>query len=969
MRLVSNIHTSTYHEISRKLLQKEFSIGFLLNFNDKERGGFSIKPLLIQLINDNKQYIKIPFVDHTYLELLRVYPKPFINIFRNLTDDALIQKLIDNGAGYLQHATEPLKTLKKEERNALTHIYRKNFEALYPYFSAMHNVYYLANGQALTNVNIKPAFISNYVPQLFFEIIEKEKGYTALCHIILNGRKFSVNDFTQTVFLLQSKNEFYIPSNKDIAMLTTLQQGYLLSNITDKDIYLQKVVKPLEENYKVDSTILLPIEYIEEAPKNVLQLGELSGKFLMLTPKWIYQQIEVEDDGKETQRLVQDDIQYIVKRDSVAEINFKKDIVALHPKFAAQKNGYYYLPFENANAKQWFAKFYEAILAMDVQLQGLDNLKHFNVNPNKPTITFTTTNRIDWFDLKIEVTYGNIVLPLSTFKKALMQHQRFILLPDGSLGLIPTEWVEKYTPLMHMGQHNNEVISVNKRNMMLWDNLADNIAHEKLHAEMKAMKQRLRTQALPNDIVVPNQIKVSLRDYQKQGFDWLCTLDTLGCGGCLADDMGLGKTLQTITFLQHIINTKKLPTHMVIVPTSLLYNWEAELKKFAPEINYTIVYGSNRTWKDIQQYQLVITSYGTIRNDLDTLLENTFGYIILDESHAIKNPSSIIYRSVTKLKSYSNIVLSGTPVQNNSVDIYAQMHFVNKFLLGDINFFKEYYATPIDKYGDANKAAELQKIIAPFILRRTKEQVAKDLPDKTETIMYCTMGPAQQKVYDTYKEHYRKILLDQIDAEGLDNSRFSILAALTKLRQICDSPALLKEEVAYPNDSIKIEELLTELKENVGNHKVLVFSQFTSMLALIKSALDAAHIAYAYLDGSTKAAERQQLVNSFQIENTANVFLISLKAGGVGLNLTSADYVYIVDPWWNPAAEAQAIDRTHRIGQTKKVFAYKMICKDTVEEKILILQQKKKELMGSLLVDDSGIAKKLTVDDINYLFS
>lgn len=314
-------------------------------------------------------------------------------------------------------------------------------------------------------------------------------------------------------------------------------------------------------------------------------------------------------------------------------------------------------------------------------------------------------------------------------------------------------------------------------------------------------------------------------------------------------------------------------------------------------------------------------------------------------------------------------MLSGTPVQNNTYDLFAQFNFINPGFLGNREFFKREFAVPIDKYGDKTKSEQLRKMVYPFMLRRTKEQVAADLPDKTETILWCSMGKAQRSMYDEYKNYYRSMLLKKIDEEGMGKSGIYVLEGLLRLRQICDHPFLIKADHEAPNESVKTEELMREIQENSGGHKLLVFSQFTEMLHIIKKELELAGITYCYLDGSTPGEKRKVEVNRFQEDESIKVFLISLKAGGVGLNLTAADYVYLVDPWWNPAAEAQAIDRTHRIGQTRKIFAYKMICKDTVEEKILQLQQKKKSLADDLVNEDSGFVKKLTKDDIAFLFS
>ena len=355
----------------------------------------------------------------------------------------------------------------------------------------------------------------------------------------------------------------------------------------------------------------------------------------------------------------------------------------------------------------------------------------------------------------------------------------------------------------------------------------------------------------------------------------------------------------------------------------------------------------------------VLTTYGCIRSDIDQLEQFNFGYIVCDESHVIKNPAAQLSKAIIRLQSRNRIAMSGTPVQNNTFDLYTQMNFINPGLLGNREFFKSTFSQPIDKYGDKEKSTQLRKIIYPFLLRRTKEQVAKDLPAKTEITLWCEMGEAQRKIYDTLKNYYRESLLQRIAAEGVGNSAVYILEGLTRLRQACNAPQLLKDYKDVTDASVKLEELLNELEENTGDHKVLVFSQFTGMLQLIAEALQKDAVPFLYLDGSTKAEQRQHLVQRFQTTNEAKIFLISLKAGGVGLTLTAADYVYLVDPWWNPAAEQQAIDRTHRIGQQQKVFAYKMICRDTVEEKILALQHKKQSLVKDIISEETGFIKSL----------
>ncbi len=435
--------------------------------------------------------------------------------------------------------------------------------------------------------------------------------------------------------------------------------------------------------------------------------------------------------------------------------------------------------------------------------------------------------------------------------------------------------------------------------------------------------------------------------------------------------MGLGKTVQALSYLHYYRHHYGKLTALVVCPTTLMFNWENEIKKFTPSLTYHIHHGADRTKnRDIFiERDIVITTYGTLRSDIKMLVELPLDYVILDESQAIKNPSSKVTKAASLLKAKNRLCMSGTPLQNNTFDIFAQMNFLNPGMLGSIEFFRQEFSIPIDKFGEPDRKDHLRKILFPFILRRTKEQVAKDLPEKIETILYCEMDDEQRNIYEAYRNDFRDKILGTIEQQGINRSQLTILQGLMKLRQICDSPAILNETDRFPNHSIKLEELGREITENISNHKALVFSQFLGMLALIREKLVELGVDHEYFDGSTSAIDREKAIQRFQNDENCRVFLISLKAGGVGLNLTAADYVYIVDPWWNPAVEQQAIDRTHRIGQTKNIMAYRMICKDTIEDKILQLQEKKRNLAKDLITDDEGFVKSLSRADVEYLFS
>jgi SNF2 family DNA or RNA helicase len=401
-----------------------------------------------------------------------------------------------------------------------------------------------------------------------------------------------------------------------------------------------------------------------------------------------------------------------------------------------------------------------------------------------------------------------------------------------------------------------------------------------------------------------------------------------------------------------------------------LYNWQSELKKFAPELRTEVFHGSSKQ-QTSGEAQVIITSYGTLRNHSDQLLSQSYGIAVIDESHNIKNPSAQITRVTHQIEAAMCVALSGTPVVNNTFDLYSQLNFALPGLFGSREFFKREYADPIDRWRDEGKIKTLQRLTAPFILRRTKEQVAKDLPPKTEAVRWCTMSPVQEELYNEVKEQVRSNLFMDIKTKGLGKSKLAVLQGLLKLRQICNHPQLLSaEEHQGRIDSAKTEFLIGELANLLGRHKVLVFSQFSSMLRLLASQCDKTGVNYFLLDGQTPAPKRMEMVHDFQENAEApQLFLISLKAGNTGLTLTAADYVFLFDPWWNTAVEQQAVDRTHRIGQTKSVFSYKLICKNSIEEKILEMQQRKKHLAEELISAEEDFVKLLSEDDIAYLFS
>lgn len=712
-----------------------------------------------------------------------------------------------------------------------------------------------------------------------------------------------------------------------------------------------------------------------ENTKPVLQLYlQEREQMLIMQPAFSYNDVNIKWGFFGDVIKPEDGVVKIIYRNETEEQSFLDLLRNIHSDIQVnQKDHFFYLPANAVLANNWFFRFTDEMKEWNVELFGFEGLKNLRISAHKPVTRVQVSSGIDWFDASVEVVFGDQTITIADVKRALAQKLNYVKLGDGTLGLLPEEWLKKYALLIKMGEARNGRLRIKKYHFSVLDELLAEIDEEELQNELETKKERL-SEIISNDyssLKAPEQLKATLRPYQQAGFQWLAFLNEAGWGGILADDMGLGKTVQALSYLQHYKNHYPEAKFLVVCPTTLMYNWENEIRKFTPELKHYIHHGSKRTAtiRAFAPYDIIITTYGTMRSDIKMFHTFPFDYTILDESQAIKNPQSQVAKASLLLNSKNRLALSGTPVQNNTFDLYAQMNFLNPGMLGSREFFMNEFATPIDKFQEDEVKQQLKKLTYPFMLRRTKEQVAKDLPEKTETILYCEMGKEQRKVYDAYRNSYKDQILGMIDERGIERSQMHILQGLTKLRQICDSPAILREEEQFGNHSIKLDEIVREIEENVGNHKALIFSQFLGMLALIRQKLEDLNIPYVYFDGSSTAPERERAIQEFQNNEHCRVFLISLKAGGIGLNLTAADYVYIVDPWWNPAVEQQAIDRTHRIGQTKNIFAYRLICKDTIEEKMLVLQERKRALANDLVGDDSAILKRLTREDIDYLLS
>ncbi|MGN6185332.1 MAG: DEAD/DEAH box helicase [Thermoanaerobaculia bacterium] len=568
---------------------------------------------------------------------------------------------------------------------------------------------------------------------------------------------------------------------------------------------------------------------------------------------------------------------------------------------------------------------------------------------------------IDWFDLNVSASFGDVQLGLPELLAAAESKRSLLRLADGSYGIVPLQWAESLAPVIELGKRTGDRLRFKNAQALLIDAL---LASKEPQTDDACRELRARIiDAQPEARNEPPTLNAELRPYQRAGLGWLHFLRETGVGGCLADDMGLGKTVQTLAMLEELRASGASRPSLVVAPRSLLFNWAAEAKKFAPRLRVLEHHGTDRADNVFTEYDVVLTTYATMRLDVTKLAQTEFEYVILDEAQAIKNASSQVAKASQLLRGRHRLALSGTPIENHLGELWSLFEFLNPGLLGSPRMFSRTFA---GKSVPPERREALARALRPMILRRTKEQVAPELPERIEQTLYCELEGKQREQYDELRDHYRNALLGTAREQGVAKSRMQILEALLRLRQAASHPALVKADTDA--ESAKLELLLEELGDVLeSGHRALVFSQFTSFLSLVRASLDKKKVEYLSLDGQTR--DRQSLVDQFQSDDGPPLFLISLKAGGLGLNLTNADYIFLLDPWWNPAVEAQAIDRAHRIGRSKPVVAYRLIARDTVEEKILDLQARKRELADSILSEDNSVLRKLELEDLELLLA
>jgi SNF2 family DNA or RNA helicase len=759
-------------------------------------------------------------------------------------------------------------------------------------------------------------------------------------------------------------------------------EGFVLNTIRDFDVkatgfeviysdVAQKAVLSLEMNLQYQPCLALNFEYGDE-------------KFLPSSQRQMSVSVQKKNASFVFSKTVRDfkwEKEILSKISETGLVEHNGNFTLNGMSLLEQQNAlYFFVNWLNENTPKLREK---GILIQ----QKLFEKKYYTGSQN---LEVKTQTKGDWFDVYAVVHFGEFSIPFIQLKKYILNDIREFELPNGEVAVLPEEWFARYKGLLPFGKSHGKHIQFEKHHFTL---LQESI--QQVDKTVKSKYEQLLN--VENEMVVlPANLKATLRNYQEEGFNWMYGLYKNQLGGCLADDMGLGKTLQTLTLLLKLKRLKqgievsnplapkeqldiftdysdtgstKQPASLIVVPTSLVHNWTNEIQKFTPALKvYQYVGAQRKKVDDLEQvarfYDVIITTYGTVRNDSALLSKNEFFYLILDESQSIKNSTSKTYKAVLGLKARHKLVITGTPIENSLSDLWSQMNFLNPGILGNLAFFKRSFITPIEKHANQEQMDKLQLMIRPFVLRRKKNEVAKDLPPLMEEVMICSMAEEQHKMYEQEKSVIRNTILSAIEQEGVKKSSFVVLQGLTKLRQLANHPSLAEKDA--DESSGKFDEILRMLENLVAEkHKVLIFSSFVSHLELIQKRIEKEKWKYSKLTGQT--TKRESVIKQFQEDPENRIFLISLKAGGVGLNLTEADYVFIIDPWWNPAAENQAINRAHRIGQNKHVFVYRFITENSIEEKIQKLKDRKSSLADKF-INSNNPFEQITQEEIVDLF-
>jgi len=818
----------------------------------------------------------------------------------------------------------------------------------------------------------KQLYVELEMPEVFYCFEKKKDGLFFTLDLSSGHKSFALNNAVlvsrKTARILLENKIYEFDNDVDGAKLIPfLSKNYVHIPQQHIENYLQKIVIPLISTNRV-LTEGFDIITINELTKAVFRVKEIRKlRQFTLFENDDQTDTEITDLVIELIFEYQDFWYWAGKKGALNRLDMKDDLILIsHVERDEEFENQYIENLKtigidlNGKVKKmpyltgvdWLNDHYKEIEMLNVEIR-FDKKQNSSqrIFVGERTISIHIEENRDWFDIKGKVSFGEFEIPFLQVLYYIKQNKPQILLPNGEYALIPQAWFDEFRSLTEFCKFEEGKAVIAKQFCVLTNDL-----HRlgKVKFSVKENMRRLIENKLDVNYTLPKEFNGELRSYQVEGYNWLRLLDELGLGGCLADDMGLGKTIQALCLLQWMKENER-GTSLLVVPTSLVYNWQQEAATFCPDLQVYIHTGFDRV-KDIDSIghpDLLITSYAILRRDKNLFCQQKFNYIILDEAQAIKNPKSDITQVCLELQAKRFLTLTGTPLENSITDLWSQTHFINRNMLGTINHFTKACKLP-------EKIEMYRKLIKPFLLRRNKSNVLKELPEKTIIVQKCFMTESQIEFYRQTRNNYRDRFLEEKNKNN-NVSPILLLEGLLRLRQIANHPVLVDN--TFDQTSGKFETVTQMLEDIVqSGDKVLVFSSFVEHLKLYKTYLNERKILYCYLDGSTK--DRKEQVEKFQHEDSYPIFLLSLKAGGVGLNLTKASYVFLLDPWWNPAAEAQAFDRAHRIGQKNKVFVYKFITQNTIEEKILKLQEEKRQLFETMIESENGSFRQFEVNEI-----
>ncbi len=823
----------------------------------------------------------------------------------------------------------------------------------------------------LVDDNLNKIAVSDEVADLYLEIKESKNGqYNSKLIAETTEKSLSHISFLSDDYILSGSMIYPIVGigdnfDKISIFTTTFRVNYIESFLSLFYTYIKNVKLRFEDYLEIyhktpqASVPLIYFDKVDEDSTLYMRCFNIIGNLPVNFSNEMALTYEVMLDKEERQVHIRP----LGSNDASSAIGMlAKAVKASAPSAAIRKQIYhednlFVLPKEVAGN---FLLTHLMPLTRNFKLAGIEHIKEYKIYPVTPHVNAKFSSGIDFLEGDVTIDIDNEQFSL---KDVLAQYHRnnFITLKNGSRGVIDGNIVQRlsrvFKPVTGSDKFKVSFFDLPEVESM-FENCVDNQSFNRMRSVYEGFND------LKDKEVKLPAIKAKLRDYQVEGYKWMSYLRENNLGGCLADDMGLGKTVQIITLLASIYPKAKKPS-LIVMPKSLIFNWQSEIDKFAPKLKYYVYYETNRDLKTAMKHQVILTTYAMVRNDIKDLMDKKFEYVILDESQNIKTVTTQVSKAVKLLDTDHRLALSGTPIENNLTELYSLFSFLNPAMFGSLDEFNQRYAIPIQRDDDRETMKALRKKIYPFMLRRLKKDVLKQLPERIEKKLYVEMSREQAQFYEERRSYYKALIEKTIAADGIGKIQFEIFKALNELRRIASIPGSLTDgAIASP----KIEPMMEDVAQAVaGNHKVVIFFNYIAGIEEVGEWLTNEGISYVTMTGATQ--KREAVVRQFQNDSECSVMLMTLKTGGVGLNLTAADIVYIFEPWWNRAVEEQAVNRLHRIGQHNTVLSYSMITKNTIEEKIFQLQEKKRQLFEGLIGNDSSVAKQLTQEDIDYILS